>query len=292
MKKRIMLILILILAVNLGISCEVNDQRPTVYPTLPADTETVRPTVPESTRSQVIIPQAVETEPTLTQDTNPKEIVQGMIDRVNQERALADLRRITGVDEICIRKGCRTITGRETGSEGLQWAKDYIYEELVNLGYDVVIQDWSSGDYADQNLIVRKQGAIYPDEEILFIAHLDGYHDTNPAADDNASGAVALLELARVLSGQPVNRTVVIVFSSGEEHGSLGSRSYVDKLAPDQLSAIRYVVNVDSVGYDSDDDRGMQLWSGDQPTDFVQSLSDVIGTFQIDLKPAIVTGCN
>jgi hypothetical protein len=33
--------------------------------------------------------------------------------------------------------------------------------------------------------------------EIYFIAHLDGYPYNGPAADDDASGAVSLLELAR-----------------------------------------------------------------------------------------------
>jgi hypothetical protein len=221
---------------------------------------------------------------------NPN-IIWEMIGQVNQERALSDLRRLTGVEPICTVNGCYTITNRETGSEGLQWAKDYIYDHLVDLGYYVEIQDWSRDGYTDQNLIARIQGRFYPGEEIVFIAHLDGYLGNNPAADDDASGVVSLMELARILSSRVLSRTAVLIFSTGEEQGALGSRSYVDQLTSAQLSAIKYVISVEMLGYDSNNDGAMQLWSGDQPTSFVQMLSQIITTYQLHLTPEIVTGC-
>jgi len=243
----------------------------------------VNPTLPISTAATEELDPAK-----VTPDPN---IIWEMIGEVNQERILTDLRRLTGVDPICTSNGCYTITNRETGSEGLQWAKDYVYEELVNLGYSVEVQDWSRNGYTDQNLIVRKQGRVYPGEEILFIAHLDGYLDDNPAADDDASGAVSLLELSRIMSSRSLSRTVVLFFSTGEEHGALGARSYVDLLTPEQISAIKYVVSVEMLGYDSNNDGEMELWPGDQPVDFVQTLSQTITTYQLDLTPEIVTGC-
>jgi hypothetical protein len=225
-------------------------------------------------------------------EISPIDLVWDMIAQVDQERALTDLRRLTGVEPICTINGCYTITGRETGSEGLQWAKDYIFEQLIGMGYYVEIQDWSMEGYSDQNLIIRKRGIVAPEEEIIYIAHVDGYLDNNPAADDDASGVVSLLELARILRGRYLSRTVVLIFSTGEEHGSLGSRSYVDQLTPAQLSAINYVVSVEMLGYDSNNDGAMQLWSGDQPTDFVQLLSQIITTYHLSLTPKIVTGCD
>ena len=105
----------------------------------------------------------------------PQDIIRELIEQVDRERALTDLRRLTGVDPICTAKGCYTITGRETGSEGLQWAKDYVYETLVSLNYSVEVLDWSFEGYSDQNIIARKQGKAYPGEEIYFSAHLDGH---------------------------------------------------------------------------------------------------------------------
>ena len=47
-------------------------------------------------------------------------------------------------------------------------------------------------------------------------------------ADDNASGAAGLLELARAFAQQPrPRRSLVLVAFSGEEVGLLGSREYV-----------------------------------------------------------------
>ncbi len=59
----------------------------------------------------------------------PNDIVQSMIDEVNLDRALTDLRRLTGVEPMCINGNCYSIMGRETGSEGLHWAKDYVYQD-------------------------------------------------------------------------------------------------------------------------------------------------------------------
>ena len=219
------------------------------------------------------------------------DIIWTMIGQVNQGRTWTDLRRLTGLDPICTSKGCHTITNRVTGSEGLQWAKDYVDEELVKQGYIVERQNWSNSGYTDQNLIVRKPGVDYPGEEVYFIAHLDGYLDNNPAADDDASGAVSLLELARMLSSRSFSHTVVLVFSTGEEQGALGSRSYVNQLTLEQLSAIKYLVSVEMLGYDSNNDGVMELWSGDQPLDFAQLLSGIISNYKLGLTPEIVTGC-
>ncbi len=226
----------------------------------------------------------------ITREISPLPAVWEMLGQVNPEKALTDLRRLTGEEPICTGSGCITITNRETGSIGLQWAKDYVYETLVNLHYSVEILDWSHGIYTDQNVIARKEGMVYPDEEIYFIAHLDGYLNNNPAADDDASGAASLLELARILSSRSLKYTVVLFFSTGEEHGSLGSHSFVENY-PERLETINYLVSVEMLGYDSDDDGKMELWNGSQPLDFVQHLAEIIDLYQIDLVPEIVSGC-
>jgi acetylornithine deacetylase/succinyl-diaminopimelate desuccinylase-like protein len=227
-----------------------------------------------------------------TAEVSPFPIVQDMIAEVNQTRILSDLRKLAGVEPICTHNGCSTIADRETGSAGLQWAKDYVIEELDSLGYSVVVQDWSRDGYSDQNLIVRKIRSTTPLDEIYFVAHLDGISG-GPAADDNGSGAVLLLELARILKGHYFSKTIVLLFSTGEEHGALGASSYIAGLSPEELSHIQYVIDTDMVGYDSNNDGMMEFWSGEhQPSfEFAQSLIDLIGGYQIDLEPEIVIGC-
>jgi hypothetical protein len=225
----------------------------------------------------------------------PRPIVLEMVEKINQERILTDLKRLSGVEPLCTSKGCTIITGRETGSEGLQWVKDYVYETLIDLHYSVEVLNWSLDGYDEQNILAYKPGILFPNEAIYFIAHMDGHGYENPAADDDASGVVSLLELARVLSGRTLSRPVVLFFSTGEEHGSLGSSSYVEQYY-ERLGGIKYLISVEMLGWDSNDDGKMQLWSGDpllHPSSliFTELLSEIITAYPLNLIPQIVTGC-
>jgi len=232
---------------------------------------------------------------TLTPSTD---VVWQILAEVDKDRALNDLRQLAGDAPICTNDGCFTVMNRVTGSEGLQWAKDYVSQELSSLGYSIELQDWSREGQTDQNLVARKMGLLFPDQEVYFIAHLDGVKKSGeerfPAADDNASGAVDLLELARVLSSYSLSRTVVFLFSTGEEEGVLGVKSYIDQLSEEALGNIQYVVNIDMIGYDENRDGAMQLWSGDHAPSqaFTEAMSDTILAYQLDLVPRIITGCN
>lgn len=95
------------------------------------------------------------------------------------------------------------------------------------------------------------------DEWIVLTAHYDhlGYHQAPPGqdgiwngADDNASGTAAVLEIARSLSaGKPPRRSALVVFTSGEERGLLGSAHYsIHPLVPKDKVVIN--INVDMVG--------------------------------------------
>ena len=228
---------------------------------------------------------------------SPVKVVREMLGQVDRTRALEDLRRLTGEEPICTAADCYTITNRLTGSEGLRRATDYLAGELEDLGYSVEFREWSRRGRSDRNLIARKPGVVAPREEVYFVAHVDGVGPNNvdrfPAADDNASGVVDLLEVARVLSSHQFSRTLVLLFSTGEEQGTLGVRSYLDELSDPELAAIKVAVDVDVIGYDGNDDRVMELWHGDGPKSMVvtQMMSDTIRAYRLDLVPAIAPGC-
>lgn len=227
---------------------------------------------------------------------SPIDVVWEMLGQVSEERDLTDLRKLSGEDPICIDNTCYTITNRLTGSVGLHWAKDYIYQELVSLGYSIEFLDWSRSGSTDQDIIVRKPGSVLPGEEIYFVAHMDGVKsgaEHFPAADDNASGVVDILELARVLDKYSFSRTLVLLFSTGEEQGTLGVQSYLDQLTPQELSAIKYVVDIDMVGYDANNDKVMELWyGGHSPSlNLAQMMDQTIKAYQINLAPGFVVGC-
>lgn len=66
-------------------------------------------------------------------------------------------------------------------------------------------------------------------------------------ADDNASGTVAVMELARRLAVRPARRSVVFVNFSAEELGLIGSGIFVEK-TPVPLAHVITMVNLDMVG--------------------------------------------
>ena len=74
------------------------------------------------------------------------------------------------------------------------------------------------------------------DEVILLTAHLDHLGIKKPVngdeiyngADDDASGCVAVLELARHLAGRKSKRTVVFAFFGSEEAGGQGNQFFLD----------------------------------------------------------------
>ncbi len=65
---------------------------------------------------------------------------------------------------------------------------------------------------------------------------------------DNAIGVAAVLEIARSLAGRPPPRSVILLLTTGEEHGLLGSSYYVDHPAA-PLSATVANLNVDGVAF-------------------------------------------
>ena len=90
-------------------------------------------------------------------------------------------------------------------------------------------------------------------ETILVTAHYDHLGVQNgklyPGANDNASGIAALLEVARVITGERLPRSVLFVSFGSEEQLMLGSYYYVaHPLRP--LETTRAVLNLDMIGRD------------------------------------------
>jgi len=89
------------------------------------------------------------------------------------------------------------------------------------------------------------------DETILVTSHYDHLGVQNgalfPGANDNGSGTVAMIEVARLLASTPPARSVLFVSFGSEEQLMLGSYHYVAKpLRP--LATTRAVINLDMIG--------------------------------------------
>jgi Peptidase family M28 len=82
------------------------------------------------------------------------------------------------------------------------------------------------------NVLARIDGTSEKEQVVLLSAHLDHLGvrggKTYYGADDDASGTVAVMELARVLAKEPKpTRTIIVALWGGEEAGLIGARYFL-----------------------------------------------------------------
>jgi len=126
------------------------------------------------------------------------------------------------------------------------------------------------------------------DEIVLITAHMDSTSEQRntyaPGAEDNGSGVAALVEAARLFRFYKFDRTIKIIFFTGEEQGLWGSAAYVSD-HPMEMDNIVGVVNLDMFGYDSNDDRCFELHVGTRADSNVVGtcFTDVIDNYDLNL---------
>lgn len=122
--------------------------------------------------------------------------------------------------------------------EAWRWRKDGLTEAKIKV--QVCLEQSTSS-----NIIAEIPGTNPQRPAILLTAH----HDTqagNTGADDNASGVVALLEMARVFAQARLGRPLRFISFGTEEQLSLGAANYVRRHRK-SLSSIGIVLNFDSI---------------------------------------------
>ncbi len=98
-----------------------------------------------------------------------------------------------------------------------------------------------------QNVVIDLPGTDLAHEILYASAH----HDTqagSPGADDNGSGVVGVIELARLLHPRERRRTIRLISFGAEEQLSVGSASYVRAHRDEVADRGRCMYNLDSYG--------------------------------------------
>ncbi|MFC1786671.1 M28 family metallopeptidase [Halobacteriota archaeon] len=99
-------------------------------------------------------------------------------------------------------------------------------------------------DVSINNIIVSPKGK---ECDVLVCAHYDSMFNT-VGAHDNASGTVALMDLAERFSKK--DRNIRFILFDAEEWNKFGAYSYVEKLKKNnELQRIKLMVNIDSIGF-------------------------------------------
>ena len=170
------------------------------------------------------------------------------------------------------------LKGRMTGSPGADSAAAYLARRFSQVGLQPAAGGWFQSFTVSREAPAARPAQISPvvgknvvgilpgrdpvlrNQTIVIGAHydhlglggfgsldLDSTGLVHNGADDNASGAAALIQVAARLAASPPARTVVFIAFSGEELGLLGSAYYVRKpIYP--LASTLAMVNLDMVG--------------------------------------------
>ena len=107
---------------------------------------------------------------------------------------------------------------------------------------------------AAQNIIATLPGRVNPPQVIIISAHYDSRtadisdaRSPAPGANDDGSGVAAVLELARLLSTQPLDATYQFILFAGEEEGLFGSVHLATLMRKDGVRIVA-MLNNDIIG--------------------------------------------
>ncbi len=136
---------------------------------------------------------------------------------------------------------------KQLGTSSLISTQNWISSRYQSLGYtDIVIQPFTHNNKTSNNIIITKTGTLYPNTFLIVDAHYDTIN--GPGTNDNGTGTVLLLELARLLKDVDTEYSIKFIHFSGEENGLIGSKYFVKNVVIPQKLDIKLVFNIDEVG--------------------------------------------
>lgn len=134
-------------------------------------------------------------------------------------------------------------------------ARTFLMTELNALGYTSAQHQYANG----ANVIATLPATMGSGKGIIVGAHFDTVANS-PGANDNASGTVAVLGVAKLLAAVTCRAApVTIAFFDQEELGLFGARAYAMSL---DANTIRAVHTIDQVAWDDDGDHRFELEAG------------------------------
>ena len=142
----------------------------------------------------------------------------------------------------------------------LSAAADFLEASLAKSSYGVCRHGYEVAGVTCYNIEVEIQGSDRADEIVIIGAHYDSV-EGSPGANDNATGAAAVLALARLLAGKKTSRTLRFVEFVNEEppyfqSPDMGSVVYA-KDCRKRGENIIAMLSLETIGYYSDE-RGSQ----------------------------------
>ncbi len=135
---------------------------------------------------------------------------------------------------------------RPPGSTHWQAVQDLCKTRFEEAGMTVELHAYATG----VNVIGVKTGADAPSKQVVVSAHYD--HIPGCAgADDNATGVVGVLEMARLAKAATFSNTLVLACWDEEERGLIGARAYAQR-AKSRGDDIVVMYSLEMIGFRTD----------------------------------------
>jgi hypothetical protein len=224
-------------------------------------------------------------------DTNSQIVYDSKIDSMKNLITLQSISRIVremSGDTITTIGGLPyRIISRYWGSPSNPKATQYIYEKFQSYGVNVRYQNVSSSCV---NVIGKITGTTYPEQYYIVCGHYDNFRldpvpgplDTIPGADDNVSSISGILETAKLLVNFSLKYSVLFIAFDEEEKGLIGSIAFADSAIAQGMN-IKGVINLEVLGYDSNDDGKFMLITNNNSQGLASSFLNAIQVYQIGL---------
>ncbi len=190
----------------------------------------------------------------------------------------------------------RDVWSVASAGDGAYWLAG---RDLVRrISWDPPVKECAAVQFADtvwgENISFRREGEKEPERRFLLTAHYDSRsaspYECGPGADDNASGVAAVLECARILRGERLERSVEFVLFDGEELGLVGSRVYAAAL--DTAYVYEGVLNLDMIGWEPNAEAmeaAVAVRAGAAPDSVLaNALDEAIESFDLPLETSFL----
>lgn len=184
--------------------------------------------------------------------------------------------------------------GSNDGVRAAEWLKTQMENMAATYGRsdDITAYFVKTGTTYKQPSLVIKYGK-QQNGGVVIGAHMDtlsGQYSKKPGADDDGTGSVTVLEVARTLfeSGMKFKRPIYFIWYAAEEEGLVGS-GYVVKDFQNKDIPVDAVLHFDMTGYASNNDPTIWLINDYTDKDLTTFLENLVNTYV--KKPVDHTYC-
>lgn len=211
-----------------------------------------------------------------------------IINEVNIDTLKENLSILTGVKPYYNNGEEIIIASRHKDHTGNQLAAEFIYRKLTGYGLETFYQEFS---LKGENVYGIQYSQKNPNLYVIICAHYDNMPpgESAPGADDNGSGTVAVIEAARILSKYSFDYSIIYALWDEEEQGLIGSHFYAQQ-ARDGYDSIIAVINLDMIGWDSNNDNAAEIHTRDiaNSNQLKNSIINVNQNYDVGLTLSVI----